>query len=109
DGNTPGGLPLRRTADILRELGSNKRDGQVLVGFAMETQNAEANAARKLSDKNLDLIVLNNLRDSGAGFGTGTNLVTLLFRDGRREQLPLADKKIVAAAIVDQLAGLAPA
>ena len=109
DGNTPGGLPLRRTADILRELGSNKRDGQVLVGFAMETENAEANAARKLSDKNLDLIVLNNLRDSGAGFGTGTNLVTLLFRDGRREQLPLADKKIVAAAIVDQLAGLAPA
>ena len=49
------------------------------------------------------------VNDSGAGFGTGTNLVTLLFRDGRREQLPLADKKIVAAAIVDQLAGLAPA
>lgn len=96
-------LRLRRTPDILATLGRDRRPGQVLVGFAMETDDGPANARRKLEAKNLDLIVLNLLNEPGAGFGTGTNRVTLLFRDGREEVLPLLPKAAVAAAILDRL------
>lgn len=94
---------FRRTPDILAGLGRRKRPGQLLVGFAMETDDGEAHARRKLEEKNLDLIVLNDLNEQGAGFGTTTNRVTLLFRDGRREDLPLLPKRQVAEAILDRL------
>jgi phosphopantothenoylcysteine decarboxylase/phosphopantothenate--cysteine ligase len=96
-------LPLKRTVDILRELGHNKRDGQLLVGFALETNDGESNAQQKLTAKNLDLIVLNNPTEDGAGFGTKTNRVTLYFRDGRTEDLPILDKPLVARRILDAI------
>ncbi|GAB5518207.1 MAG: bifunctional phosphopantothenoylcysteine decarboxylase/phosphopantothenate--cysteine ligase CoaBC [Rhodothermales bacterium] len=96
-------LPLRRTTDILADLGRQKREGQVLVGFAMETDDALANAQVKLQKKHLDWIVLNNLRETGAGFGTTTNRVTLLRHDGYHEDLPLLPKAQVAAALLDRM------
>lgn len=96
-------LALRRTPDILAALGNPKQHGQVLVGFAMETEDGLDHARRKLEAKNLDLIVLNLLNEPGAGFGTGTNRVTLLHGDGRREDLPLMPKRDVAEAILDRL------
>lgn len=98
-------LRLRRTPDILATLGKNKHNGQVLVGFAMETDDVLANAQRKLEKKNLDWIVLNNLHEQGAGFGNGTNRVTLLRRDGHREDLPVLPKRAVAEAILDRVLG----
>src|SRR5690606_26812232 len=96
-------LRLRRTPDILATLGQHKHNGQVLVGFAMETDDGLANARRKLEKKNLDWIVLNNLHEQGAGFGNGTNRVTLLRRDGHHEDLPLLPKRAVAEAILDRV------
>lgn len=97
-------LHLRRTPDILKTLGQNKRDGQTLVGFALETDNGPENARRKLEAKNLDWIVLNNPREDGAGFGTKTNRVTLIRRDGTSEELPLQSKREVARTLVDRVA-----
>jgi len=91
---------LRRTPDVLAALGHEKREGQVLVGFAMETDDARANAQRKLETKNLDWIVLNNLHEPGAGFGTTTNRVTLMHHSGASEDLPLMAKKEVADALL---------
>ena len=96
-------LRMRRTPDILAALGRDRRPGQTLVGFAMETDDGPANARHKLEAKNLDLIVLNLLNEPGAGFGTTTNRVTLLYRDGREETLPLMPKADVAGAILDRL------
>ncbi|MBZ0098940.1 MAG: bifunctional phosphopantothenoylcysteine decarboxylase/phosphopantothenate--cysteine ligase CoaBC, partial [Taibaiella sp.] len=93
-------IQLEKTKDILAELGRQKKDGQYLVGFALETDNEEANALKKLETKNADLMVLNSLRDEGAGFAHDTNKVTLLDRDGRKKELPLAGKKEIARAIV---------
>ena len=73
--------------------GSMKTSEQTLVGFALETDNEEANAQRKLEKKSLDYIVLNSLRDKGAGFGVDTNKVTIIGRDGSREESPLLSKK----------------
>jgi phosphopantothenoylcysteine decarboxylase/phosphopantothenate--cysteine ligase len=98
-------LRLRRTTDILKTLGDNKRPDQVLVGFAMETGNGLENARRKLREKNLDWIVLNDLTEEGAGFGPSTNRVTLLSRDGTTEDLPLMSKPEVATAILDRVLG----
>jgi phosphopantothenoylcysteine decarboxylase/phosphopantothenate--cysteine ligase len=101
-------LHLRRTPDILKTVGAHKRSGQVLVGFALETNDGPANARRKLEDKNLDWIVLNNPTEEGAGFGPSTNRVTILSREGTSEELPLMSKSEVAAAILDRvLAGRA--
>ena len=101
-------LHLRRTPDILKTVGVHKRAGQVLVGFALETDDGPANARRKLEDKNLDWIVLNNPTEEGAGFGPSTNRVTILSREGTSEELPLMSKSEVAAAILDRvLAGRA--
>lgn len=94
-------LDLRRTPDILKALGDKKRPGQTLVGFAMETDDGLANARRKLKTKNLDWIALNNLNDEGAGFGPGTNRITLIGRDGTKEALPQMPKQDVAHAILD--------
>ncbi|RYD97586.1 MAG: phosphopantothenoylcysteine decarboxylase, partial [Sphingobacteriales bacterium] len=99
-------LTLRKTTDILGTLGAQKSGKQLLVGFALETENEEANAAQKLQRKGADLIVLNSLNDAGAGFGTDTNKVTLFYKDGRRRPLPLQSKKEVARSIVDALTEL---
>ena len=104
DGGEALTLRLRRTPDILAALGAARRDGQVLVGFAMETDDALANARRKLETKNLDFLVLNDLHEPGAGFGTGTNRVTLLRRGGEAEELPLMPKRDLAEALLDRIA-----
>ncbi len=94
-------LKLRRTPDVLAALGERKQNGQLLIGFALETQNGEANALEKLTRKNLDWIVLNHANEDGAGFGTTTNRVVLLGSDGSRHELPLMDKAAVAERILD--------
>ena len=96
-------LHLRRTPDILKTLGESKRPEQVLVGFALETNDGLQNARRKLEDKNLDWIVLNNPTEEGAGFGPSTNRVTLLSRTGDTEDLPLMSKSDVADALLDRV------
>jgi phosphopantothenoylcysteine decarboxylase/phosphopantothenate--cysteine ligase len=97
-------LRLKPTKDIAAELGRSKRAGQILVGFALETDNEEINALGKLERKNLDLIVLNSLRDEGAGFGHDTNRVTIFDREGRKTTRPLESKSAAAAHIVDAIA-----
>ncbi|TCZ73004.1 bifunctional phosphopantothenoylcysteine decarboxylase/phosphopantothenate--cysteine ligase CoaBC [Flaviaesturariibacter aridisoli] len=99
-------LTLKKTADILGTLGKQKKDGQVLVGFALETENEEAHARQKLERKGADLLVLNSLNDAGAGFGTDTNKVTLFYKDGRQRPLPLQSKTDVARSIVDAITEL---
>jgi phosphopantothenoylcysteine decarboxylase/phosphopantothenate--cysteine ligase len=94
-------IELRRTRDIAAELGARK-GGRVLVGFALETDDEEAHAEAKLTKKNFDFIVLNSLRDPGAGFRGDTNKVTLIDR-ASREELPLMSKREVAARIADKL------
>lgn len=95
-------ISLKRTRDIAAHLGQHKREGQVLVGFAMETENEEQNAAGKLARKNLDFIVLNSLRKEGAGFRGDTNIVSLI--DSREKvDLPLMSKADVAERIVDKI------
>ena len=96
-------IELERTRDILKTLGETRRDGQFICGFAMETQNLIANATKKLESKNVDMIVANSLRTQGAGFGTDTNIVTLLKKDGMLE-LPIMSKDEVAARILDEAA-----
>jgi phosphopantothenoylcysteine decarboxylase/phosphopantothenate--cysteine ligase len=99
-------LHLRRTPDILKTVGDHRRPDQVLVGFALETDDGHDNARRKLEEKHLDWIVLNNPTEEGAGFGPSTNRVTLLARDGTTEKLPLMPKTEVAHALLDRI--LAP-
>ena len=94
-------LTLRRTQDIAAELGRQKGD-RLLVGFALETDDEEAHAEEKLRRKNFDLIVLNSLRDAGAGFRGDTNKVTFIDRAGR-EELPLLSKREVARRIADKI------
>lgn len=94
-------LNLVRTADILKTLGKTKTPHQYLVGFALETQNEMTNARAKCQNKNADLIVLNSLRDAGAGFGTITNKVTLIPASGETVSLPLMSKKEVAEKLLD--------
>jgi phosphopantothenoylcysteine decarboxylase/phosphopantothenate--cysteine ligase len=96
-------LELARTEDILASLGKIKKPGQLLAGFALETDNELEHARRKLISKNADLMVLNSLQDAGAGFGHDTNKVTLLQPDGRVRELPLQSKAAVAEAIVNQI------
>ena len=98
-------LTLKPTDDIAASLGAIKRPNQRMVGFALETNDEFSNAQDKLQRKNLDFIVLNSLRDEGAGFGYDTNKVTLIDRKGK-EELPLQSKKDVAKAIISKLAGL---
>ena len=96
-------LRLVPTEDIAAAIGSRRRQDGVVAGFALETDNAEDNAIGKLRRKNMDMIVLNSLRDPGAGFGTDTNKVTFFFRNGDSQCLPLESKADVAAALVDRL------
>lgn len=96
-------LTLIRTRDVLGSLGKQKRKEQVLVGFALETNNEEAHAREKLEKKNADMIVLNSLRDSGAGFGHDTNKITILLRTGERKTFQTKSKNEVATDIIDTL------
>lgn len=95
-------LTLRRTRDILKYLGEHKREGQVLCGFAMETEELLENARKKLESKNCDLICANSLRAEGAGFGTDTNRVTVLTRNGETD-LELLSKEDTAHRILDEI------
>ena len=96
-------LQLERTEDILLGLGKHKRPGQLLIGFALETDDELENARKKLSAKKLDLLVLNSLKDEGAGFGHDTNKVTILRSGTDPVELPLMSKAEVARAILDHL------
>ena len=93
-------LPLKRTEDILGFLGKNRREGQFLCGFSMETENMLENSQAKLVKKNVDMIVANNVKVDGAGFGTDTNVVTLIRKDSVTE-LPIMTKEEVANKILD--------
>ena len=96
-------LSLAKTKDILASLGKIKQPGQTLIGFALETTDEVKNATKKLEAKNADMIVLNSLRDEGAGFGHDTNKTTLLTRDGKEISLPLQSKKDMAVGIVNHI------
>lgn len=96
---------LERTEDILAWLGANRREGQILCGFSMETEHLLENSRAKLEKKKIDMIVANNLRQEGAGFGTDTNVVTLLTKEGA-EELPLLSKEEVADRLLDRLISL---
>lgn len=96
-------LELRPNKDIAAELGRIKKAHQLLVGFALETQNELENALSKLKSKNLDLIVLNSLNEEGAGFGFDTNRITILTRSGKVFNYSLKSKKDVAVDIVNCL------
>lgn len=94
---------LKKTIDILKELGQKKRKGQLLVGFALETSNERDYALKKLESKNADIIVLNSLNDAGAGFGHDTNKVTIFDRNGKEYPFDKKSKKQVASDIVNTL------
>lgn len=96
-------IKLVRNRDIAASLGAKKRKDQFLVGFALETDHEVENACDKLTSKNLDMIVLNSLRDKGAGFGTDTNKVTLFCADGSQKSFELKSKDEVAADILDSI------
>jgi flavoprotein len=94
-------IRLKPTQDIAAAAGRQKRQGQFIVGFALETDDEEANAVDKMQRKNLDMIVLNSLNDQGAGFGYDTNKVTVIERNGQRTDLPLQSKTEIARRIVE--------
>ena len=94
-------IPLKRTTDILKYLGEHRREGQVICGFSMETQDLLENSRAKLLKKNVDMICANNLKQSGAGFGVDTNVITMITKDDITE-LPLLSKEQAANAILDK-------
>ncbi len=96
-------LELTKTQDIAAELGKLKKNGQVIVGFALETENEKTNAEQKLANKNFDLVVLNSLNDTGAGFGHDTNKISIIDRKNRVQEFNLKTKKEVAADIVNAI------
>ena len=108
-GQTEMNIELTTTTDIAATLGKVKGENgkvkgeKIVVGFALETHDEQANALRKLQSKNLDMIVLNSLQDQGAGFGVDTNKVTLLYADGTKKDLPLLLKQEVADVIIDSI------
>ena len=95
-------IELERTDDILKWLGEHKKDSQLLCGFSMETEHMLENSRAKLKKKNLDMIVANNLKVAGAGFGTDTNVVTMI-RENKETELPIMSKEEVAGAILDEI------
>lgn len=96
-------IALVRNPDILKAIGECRRPDQVICGFSMETRDLLENSAAKLESKNCDFMVANNLRTEGAGFGTDTNVVTILRRNGAPEQLPLQSKSALADGILDRM------
>lgn len=101
--SAPSSIGLEPTSDILRATKGSRRRDAVIVGFALETDDVLANGRAKLQAKDLDLIVVNDAREAGAGFGVDTNRVTLLLRGGDEEHLPLMSKSEVADAILDRV------
>lgn len=101
-------MPLEKTQDILKTIGQQK-GRQILVGFALETDNEIAHAQAKLQEKHLDLIVVNNPLEPGAGFQTDTNIVTLIDAQGKMDKLPLMSKFQVANRIIDEIVSKMPA
>jgi phosphopantothenoylcysteine decarboxylase/phosphopantothenate--cysteine ligase len=99
-------IELEKTTDILKTLGKQKKEEQLVVGFALESQNEENYALKKLKEKNADLIVLNSLRDKGAGFMKDTNKVTIYNRNGDKTEYELKSKKEVGMDIVEQIISL---
>ncbi|MBQ8448864.1 MAG: bifunctional phosphopantothenoylcysteine decarboxylase/phosphopantothenate--cysteine ligase CoaBC [Clostridia bacterium] len=95
-------IPLKRTKDILKHLGANKKDGQIICGFSMETENMLENSRKKLASKNCDMICANSLRAAGAGFGVDTNIITLITKDAC-EELELMTKEAAAHKILDKI------
>ena len=93
-------IKLIPTRDILAEIGKSKRPGQILVGFALETDHEEENARKKLNSKNLDFIVLNSLREHGAGFKSPTNKISVIFKSGQIQHFPLKPKRDAAKDII---------
>jgi phosphopantothenoylcysteine decarboxylase/phosphopantothenate--cysteine ligase len=104
--NQPPAIELQPTMDILAKIGKEKKPHQLLVGFALETDNELENALQKLNNKNLDMIVLNSLRDKGAGFGTDTNKIILIDRNRKVFEYELKAKAEVAADILNALAAM---
>jgi phosphopantothenoylcysteine decarboxylase / phosphopantothenate---cysteine ligase len=96
-------VQLTKTKDILKYLGTQKKNGQLLVGFALETNNEKENAVKKLQSKNADMIVLNSLNDAGAGFGHDTNKITIFDNTGKELPFEIKSKKEVAADIVNTI------
>ena len=97
---------MEKNPDILLELGGRKKEKQILVGFAAETQNLLDYAKAKLQKKNLDLIVANDVTCPDAGFNTETNLVKIVARDGSVEEIPLMSKQKVAEVLLDRIESL---
>ncbi|MEE0858482.1 MAG: bifunctional phosphopantothenoylcysteine decarboxylase/phosphopantothenate--cysteine ligase CoaBC [Acutalibacteraceae bacterium] len=95
-------IQLKRTKDILKELGSRKKNHQFVCGFSMETENMIENSTKKLVSKNIDMIVANNLKTDGAGFGTDTNVITLITHN-KAEELPVMSKEDCANIILDRI------
>ena len=95
-------IKLERTADIIKYLGEHKPEGQFLCGFSMETENVIENSRRKLESKKLDMICANSLRESGAGFGTDTNIITMITKNDETK-LELMSKEAAAHAIFDKI------
>jgi phosphopantothenoylcysteine decarboxylase/phosphopantothenate--cysteine ligase len=96
-------ITLKKTTDILKSLGQIKNNKQILVGFALETNNEIEHAKQKLVQKNADIIVLNSLNDAGAGFALDTNKITVLHKNGKQHAYELKDKKQVAVDIVNEI------
>ena len=94
-------IPLKRTQDVLKQLGEDKRPGQVICGFSMETENMVENSRAKLEKKGIHMIAANNLKVEGAGFGVDTNVMTLI-TNNECVELPLMSKEQVALAILDK-------
>lgn len=98
-------IRLVKNPDIAATLGSKKKSGQLLCGFALETNDEQEHGISKMNRKNLDMVVINSLRDEGAGFGTNTNVVTIIHSDGRKMRYPKKSKREVAGDVVDELFG----
>jgi phosphopantothenoylcysteine decarboxylase/phosphopantothenate--cysteine ligase len=96
-------LTLVKTKDILKSLGVIKKENQLLVGFALETENEKENALSKLHNKNADFIVMNSLNDSGAGFGSDTNKITIFDKHGTETDVDLQSKKQLADVIINTI------
>lgn len=95
-------ISLLRTPDIIKYMGENRRDGQFICGFSMETQNMVENSRAKLGKKHIDMVVANNLKENGAGFGTDTNIVTIITKDNTKP-LTCMSKEEVSMAILDEI------
>lgn len=100
--DSDGRIALKRTKDILKFLGEHKKENQFLCGFSMETEHMLANSKKKLESKNLDMVIANNLKVEGAGFGVDTNVITIITKDNAVE-LPLMSKEEAAMAILDNI------